>query len=188
MRKTIHAGIGVALLLSVLLSSCTSYGIYARDLTAGKNLFETGRYGEAQRYFEDAALRNIDGAAFTYLAAVAYKQNDLDRAGRLIASAEESPPDMLSSLRMYGYKALILLGSGSPRGMTALKEYIDRYNGLYPLESIKDIKDMWQSGSVDRSRLEAVMDEQIKWYEQDMELYIYNKVGFYARDGREGEN
>ncbi len=187
MRKTIHAGIGV-IFLSVLLCSCTAYGIYSRDLTAGKNLFETGRYDEAQKYFQDAARRNIDGAAFTYLAAVAYKQNDLDRAGDLIANAEQSPPDMLSSLRMYGYKALILLSSDSPRGMTALKEYIDRYNGLFPLESIKDIRDMWQSGNVDKNRLEAIMDEQIKWYEQDMELYIYNKVGFYARDGREGEN
>ncbi|MBP7526471.1 MAG: tetratricopeptide repeat protein [Syntrophorhabdaceae bacterium] len=184
MRKAVHTAIGLAL-LSLLLSSCTTYGIYAGNLRNGKTLFNEGKYTEAQRYFEEAAARSIDGAAFTYLAVIAYRQNDLHRAAGLIASAGKSPPDTITSLRMYAYKALILLGLDDPGGMKALKEYIDRYDSLYPLESIKDIKDMWRSGKIDRVFLEAIMDEQIRWYEQDMELYIYNNLGYYSRDRRE---
>jgi len=44
---------------------------------------------------------------------------------------------------------------------------------------------MWRSGKIDRVFLEAIMDEQIRWYEQDMELYIYNNLGYYSRDRRE---
>ncbi len=71
------------------------------------------------------------------------------------------------------------------RGMKHSRSISNRNDSLYPLESIKDIKDMWRSGKIDRVFLEAIMDEQIRWYEQDMELYIYNNLGYYSRDRRE---
>ncbi len=89
---------------------------------------------------------------------------------------------------MYGYKALILIGLKDPGGLAALREYTDRYDAYYPLESINDIKEMWRGASVDRPRLEAIMEEQLQLHEQDLELYIYDKVGFYSRDNREGPN
>lgn len=185
MWKTVYTGIVIGL-LSLALCACTTYQFYAGNLFAGKESFEKNRYQEAQRYFEDAARHNVDGAALTYLAVIAYKENKFDTAQRFIANAEKAPPDMLSSLRMYGYKALISLAVNQTEGMGALKEYIDRYDNLYPLESIADVKDMWRSGRVDRAGLETIIDEQIKWYEQDMELYIYSNVGFYARQSSDG--
>jgi len=186
MWKTVRAGI-VITVLSFAFCACTTYRFYAKNLFAGKELFEKGRYAEAQKHFEDAARENIDGAALTYLAFIAYKRGDIDKAQSLISGAEKASPDMLSSLRMYGYKALILLAANGPDGMAALKDYIDRYSGLYPLESIGEVKNMWTSGKVDRVRLEVLIDEQVKWYEQDIELYIYNNVGFYSRQSGDGK-
>lgn len=185
MRKTIQSGIGIVL-VTCLFCSCTTYNNYSRQLGAGKSLLSEGRYDEARRHLEDAARHNIDGAAYTYLALMAYRHNDLGSALGFIASAEKAPPDMLSSLRMYACKALILLGLKAPGGMKALQEYVDRYDGFYPLESINDIKEMLRTGTVDRERLETIMEEQLQTHEQDMELYIYSNVGFYTRDNRDG--
>jgi tetratricopeptide (TPR) repeat protein len=153
---------------------------------AGKNLISEKKYDEAARYLGQAARYNLDGAAYTYLAVAAYRQGELNRALGYIVSAEKAPPDMLTSLRMYGYKALILVRLKDPGAMKALKEYTDRYDAFYPLESINDLKTMWRTGAVDAPRLEAIIEEQLQTHEQDLELYIYNNVGFYARDNREG--
>jgi tetratricopeptide (TPR) repeat protein len=185
MRKAVHAGI-VIVLVACLFCSCTTYSIYSRDVLAGKNLISEKKYDKARSHLTEAARYNIDGAAFTYLAVAAYRQGDLEAARDYIASAEKAPPDMLTSLRMYGYKALILIGLKDPGALKALKEYTDRYDSFYPLESIKDIKTMWRTGAVDGPRLTAIIEEQLMIHEQDLELYIYNKVGFYARDNREG--
>ena len=45
---------------------------------------------------------------------------------------------------------------------------------------------MWRTGAVDLPRLEAIIEEQLQTHEEDLDLYIYNNVGFYARDNREG--
>ncbi len=105
-----------------------------------------------------------------------------ERAAVLIGQAEKSPPDRLTYLRIYGYKALILLNTDSALGMKALDDYIRRYESDFPLESIKDLRTMRESGRIDKKRLEVLIDEQVQWYEKEMELYIYNNVGFYARE------
>ncbi|HOD75190.1 MAG TPA: hypothetical protein PKJ17_04135 [Syntrophorhabdaceae bacterium] len=185
MRKAVRAGIGIVL-FACLFCSCTTYGLYSRNVMVGKNLISEKKYDEAALYLTEAAGYNVDGAAFTYLAVAAYRQGELDRALGYITSAEKSPPDMLTSLRMYGYKALILIGLKDPGAMKALKEYTDRYDSFFPLDSINDVKAMWRTGAVDLPRLEAIIEEQLQTHEEDLELYIYNNVGFYARDNREG--
>ena len=185
MRKTVHAGIGI-ILVACFVCSCTTYSIYSRNVVAGKNLVSEKKYDDAAWYLAEAARYNVDGAAFTYLAVAAYHQGELDKALGYVKSAEKSPPDILTSLRMYGYKALILIGLKDPGAMKALKEYTDRYDAFYPLESINEIKAMWRTGTVDRPRLETVIEEQLTTHEEDLDLYIYNNVGFYARDNREG--
>jgi len=185
MRKAVYAGIGIVL-VTCLFCSCTTYSLYSRNVGAGKNLISEKRYDDAVRCLTEAARYNIDGAAFTYLAVAAYRQGALDKALGYIVSAEKSPPDMLTSLRMYGYKALILIGLKDPGAMKALKEYTDNYDSFYPLESINDIKAMSRTGTVDLPRLTAIIEEQLRPHEEDLELYIYNNVGFYARDNREG--
>lgn len=181
MRKTLYPGIGIILALCTLFS-CTTYSLYSRNLLAGKNLLDQREYARAQNFFQKAAENNVDGAAYTYLAVIAYKQKDFGKAASMIESAEKRPPDMLSGLRMYGYKALILIALNDPGAMRALDDYIARYGSMYPLESINDIKSMRQSGRIDADRLEAIIDDELAWYEKDMELYIYNHVGYYSRD------
>ncbi|MBP1749756.1 MAG: hypothetical protein H6Q52_2295 [Deltaproteobacteria bacterium] len=184
MRKTVRSGIGI-IIVSLVMFSCTTYAVYSRNFLTGKNLFDAGRYDEAQKYFQDAAKARNDAAVFTYLAATEYKRGRFESALAFIGQAEKSPPDRLSYLRMYGYKALILLNTDNALGMKALDDYIKRYRSDYPLESIKNMEAMRQSGMIDRSRLEALIDDQIQWYEKEMELYIYNNVGFYSRDRSE---
>jgi len=187
MRKVIHSGIGIALaLVACLLFSCTTYNIYARQLGIGKNLLSEGKYDEARQHLSEAARYNVDGAAFTYLAVTAYRQHELGKALHYVTEAEKSPPDMLTSLRMYAYKALTLIALKDPGGMKALKDYIDQYAAFYPLESINDVKDMWRTGKVDLPRLEAIIEEELRQHEEDLELYLRNNVGFYSRDNREG--
>jgi hypothetical protein len=49
--------------------------------------------------------------------------------------------------------------------------------------SINDVKEMVRSGNVDMPRLENLIEEQISWYESDIELYMDSGVGYYdARD------
>jgi tetratricopeptide (TPR) repeat protein len=160
------------------------YAVCSRNLLTGKNLFGAGKYEEAQGSFQEAAKTCHDSAAFTYLAATAYKRGQFENARALIEQAEKSPPDTLSYLRMYGYKAFILLSLDSRLGMEALDDYIKRYEYDYPLTSIDEVKAMRRSGIIDRARLEALIEEQVSWYEKEMELYIYNRVGFYARDSK----
>lgn len=185
MRKAVQAGIGIVLVIC-LSCSCTTYSIYSRNVAAGKNLISGKNYDDATMYLRQAARYNVDGAAFTYLAVAAYRQGKPEEALGYVTSAEKSPPDMLTSLRMYAYRAIILTSLKDPGAMTALKEYTDRYDSFYPLESINEVKAMWRTGAVDLPRLEAIVEEQLQTHEQDLELYIYNNVGFYARDNREG--
>jgi tetratricopeptide (TPR) repeat protein len=184
MRKAVRSGFGL-IAGSFLLFSCTTYAEYSRKLLAGKDLFNAGRYEEAQRPLQEAARAYKDAAALTYLAATAYKRGQFESARALIEQAEKSPPDRLSYLRMYGYKALIFLGVDDTLGMLALDDYVKRYECDYPLASINAVKAMRQSGAIDRGSLEALIDEQVQWYEKEMELYIYNNVGFYARETHE---
>ena len=185
MWKTLHSGIGIIIIVSVFLLSCTTYAVYSKNFLAGKNDFNAGRYDEARKFFEDAAKVESDAAVLTYLAATAYKKGQFADAAALIGRAENSSPDTLTYLRMYGYKALILLQVDNALGMKALDDYIKRYGFDYPLDSIKEIRAMRQSGIIDKKRLEFLIDEQVEWYEKEMELYIYNNVGFYAREKSE---
>lgn len=184
MRKTVRSGFGL-IAVSFLLLSCTTYAVYSQNLLAGKDLFNAGKYEEAQKSFEEAAKAQSDAAVFTYLAATAYKKGQLENARIMIEQAEKCPLDRLSYLRMYGYKALILLSIDKAAGMKALDDYIKRYEYDYPLMSINEAKAMGRSGTIDKARLEALIDEEVQWYEKEMELYIYNNVGFYARDSKE---
>lgn len=185
MWKTLHSGIGIIIIVSVFLLSCTTYAVYSKNFLAGKDYFNAGRYDEARKFFDDAAKVESDAAVLTYLAATAYKKGQFEDAAALIGRAEKSSPDRLTYLRMYGYKALIFLQVDNTLGMKALDDYIKRYGFDYPLDSLEEIKAMKQSGVIDKERLEFLIDEEVEWYEKEMELYIYNNVGFYAREKSE---
>ena len=188
MRKTIYTGIsGIVLLF--LVSSCASfatYSAYSRDMFEGKRLFKDQEYEKAQQFFQKAVDTIKDGASLTYLAITCYKTGNLDRAEQLIKEADKLDPYNYTHynythLRTKGYKALILLKKDKNEGMAALKEYIDYYRRSDPLMTIKNVERMWRSGAIEMNTLETLIEEQVSWWENDVEQLYSTGTGFYDR-------
>jgi tetratricopeptide (TPR) repeat protein len=183
MWKTIYTGIsGIALLF--LLCSCASfatYSEYSRDMFEGKRFFKDQEYKEAQQFFQKAVDTVKDSASLTYLAITCYKTDNLNRAEQLIIEADKLDPNNYIHLRTKGYKALILLKKDKKEGMAALKEYIDYYRHSDPLMTIDKVEGMWRSGNIDMNKLEDLVEEQVSWWENDVEQYYSTGTGFYDR-------
>jgi tetratricopeptide (TPR) repeat protein len=149
----------------------------------GKDALKRGDYTGAKLSFEDAYQNDKSPDALMYLAIVEYKTNNLDSAERLIRAAETMNSGNYHYLRILGYKALIFLKKSSHQGLDALDRYVAFYALHDPLESINDVHAMARSGNIDISRLEKLIEEQVSWYESDVELYMRSGVGYYdARD------
>jgi tetratricopeptide (TPR) repeat protein len=180
MRKAVYAGI-IAVLFCLPLYSCsTTYSVYSKDIFIGKQLLKEKEYIEAEKHFQEAALKIRDSAPLTFMAIAEHKMGNLENAVKLIEEAAEEKPDLFYQLRTFGYRAIIYMKQDKAAGMAALKDYIDRYEHTYYLDTIKDLRKMANSGNVDEARMENIIDEQITWYENEMEEYLANNVGFIA--------
>jgi hypothetical protein len=182
MRKTVYAGILAALFCLPLYSCSTAYSVYSRNIFVGKQLLKEKEYTEAEKRFQEAALKIRDSVPLTFLAITEYRMGNLESAGKLIEEAAQGKSDMLYRFRTFGYRAIIHMKQNKAAGVSALKDYIDRYEHVYPLETIKELRKMVQSGNVDEMRMENIIDEQIWWYENDMEQFLANGDGFYGHD------
>jgi hypothetical protein len=110
--------------------------------------------------------------------------NDMRAAEHYIADAEKMTGKGVFELRIAGYKALIYLKEGrQDEGLKALREYVALYNYLDPLMSIREVEAMAIKGMVNLSMLEALLDEQIIWREDEIEQYEKTGTGFYGRYG-----
>ncbi|MCX5815793.1 MAG: tetratricopeptide repeat protein [Proteobacteria bacterium] len=190
MWKTICAGTVTAIIVLSFVASCTSlksYSVYSNNLFLGKKLMKEGEYKQAQEYFAGALKGEKDSTALVCLAVTCYKLNDLDNAEKFVLEAEKVDGNSVNSLRILGYKALILLKKNDPGGLKALGDYITLYGYLYPLESIEEVKMMYSRQEVDIERLDKLIEEQIKDYEQDMDMFINLKIGFYDRHSGSGD-
>jgi len=186
MKSTFHFSLLIfqCFILFFMLSACsTTYYAYSRGIFHGKESLKKGDYAEAKRDFEGAYLSEKTPDALMYLAIVDYKTNNLDSAERLIREAEIMGSGNYHYLRVLGYKALILLKKSSDQGLEALDHYIAFYALHDPLMSINDVRQMAQSGNIDMARLESLIEEQVSWFENDVELYLSTGVGYY--DGRD---
>jgi tetratricopeptide (TPR) repeat protein len=144
----------------------------------GKALFKQKEYEGAKKHFQEASENQKDSISLTYLAIVSYKMNDIENAERLIKEAEKMNGNIYY-LRTIGYKAIILLNKDKKAGLLALKDYLDYYKHCYPLMTIQEIEKMWMEGIIDIGNLETLMEEQISWYEDEMEQYLSTGTGFY---------
>jgi len=171
-------------ILFFMVSACsTTHYAYSKGMFDGKDALKRGDYIGAKRSFEDAYQNDKSPDAFMYLAIVDYKTNNLDSAERLIRAAETMNSGNYHYLRVLGYKALILLKKSRDQGLEALDHYVAFYALHDPLMSINDVHAMARSGSIDVPRLENLIEEQVSWYESDIELYMGSGVGYYdARD------
>ena len=176
--------IGMAFILLALLSCASTYSIYSRNLSQGKELMRQGKFQEARTYFVKAAESQQLPEAFAFAATASYKMNDLGSAERYIADAGNQDGKGFSELRIAGYKALIYLKEGKKvEGMKALKEYTTLYSRVYPLINIEEVEAMIKEDKVDLGRLEALLDEQITRYEDEIEQFQKTGTGFYDKGG-----
>ena len=173
---------GMAFMLLALLSCATTYSVYSRNLTQGKDLMRRGEFQEARTYFVKAAESERLPEAFAFAATASYKMNDLGSAERYIAEAEKADGRGFSELRIAGYKALILLKEGrKSEGMKALQEYTTLYSRGYPLINIEEVKVMIKEDKVDIGKLETLLDEQITRYEEEIDQFQRTRTGPYDR-------
>lgn len=148
----------------------------------GKEALNRGNYPEARHNFEEAYTQERNPDALMYLAVAEYRMNNLERAETLIRQAETMGTTDYRYLRLLGYKALILLKRNRDQGLEALGRYVSYYALCDPLTSIGEVEDMARSGKVDLQTLEVLIEEQVSWYENDVELYTSSGVGYY--DGK----
>jgi len=144
----------------------------------GKRLLARGEYREARDEFVKAAKGIRDAAPLAFAAAASYKAHDLTGAQQLLKEAESLPPDA-SFLRIEGYKSLVLFAQGQKEeGLEALREYIDFYDTLFPLDSINEVEAMAETGQVDLAALEELLDRQITTYEEKVQQFMTTGAGF----------
>ncbi|MDD5009347.1 MAG: tetratricopeptide repeat protein [Syntrophorhabdaceae bacterium] len=185
MRKTIYTGITIISLL-LFVGACatlTQYQIYSYDMLFGKDFLKDKKYTDARKYFQDASALYKDSAALTYLAVVEYKMGNTEGALKHLQEAEKAGTDQVLYLRILGYKTLMLFKTDREKGTAALRDYVNYYQHQYPLMSIKDVREMLQTGQVDTKRLEELIDEQVSTYEQEIDQFLSDGTGFYDRHG-----
>jgi len=174
--------VGTILVLSVALFQCsTASSTYRSYMFEGKNFLGEGDYKEAEQDFVKASQVAPDAGSYAFAATASYKFKDYPAAERFIQEAERRGNRSYAYLRIAGYRALILLAEGKQKeGLDALHEYLAAYAMVYPLPSIADVERMWRRGPVDLPRLEALLDQQITTYENDLEQYWTEGTGSYG--------
>jgi hypothetical protein len=171
----------MAFALSLLLSCASSYDVYRHNLVQGKQHMRYGEFHEAQTYFVKASESERLPEALAFAAMASYKMNDMEGAERFITEAEKSDGRGFSQLRIAGYKALIYLREGKKsEGMKALQEYATMYSHLYPLTTIEEVQAMVKTDKIDLEKLELLLDQQITWYEDEVEQFQKTRTGYYG--------
>lgn len=162
--------------LTVACSSTRTYGVYERDIIAGKQLLRMGDYTEARSDFLKAAESEKRPEALALAATASYRLNDFPAVTQYLAEAERAGKLDFSYFRIMGYRALVLLQEGKKEeGLRTLGEYIQAYKKAFDSDTVSDVEFMWKKGTVDLPRLEKLIDHQVTEYENAMDQY--NKTG-----------
>ena len=188
-RKAVFAGCVVVvfglLVLPVLTSCTTPFSAYSRYMFEGRKYWDVKEYEPARKSFVSAYQAQKEVAALAWAATTSYWLNDLASAERYIQEAETMPTlkTSVSWFRVTGYKALILLKQGKKaEGFDVLKQYIYAYSYTYPSTNLPLIDLMVRKGEADIPRLQAMLEEDIYAYEEEMGLFISSGVGYYNRN------
>jgi tetratricopeptide (TPR) repeat protein len=181
MREALRPGIigGVGLLL--LLSSCATYNVYYTGLFEGRRFLDNGQYDKALAQFQAAGTTYRDGEVFAFLATARYRTGDFAAAITDAGASLAIEPNGFYTLRALGYRALALLRLQKPEAGAAVGDYLRRYRLSYPLTSIEEIEIMVEKKEMELPRLESLIDEQVRWYEGEVEQYLSTRTGFYDR-------
>jgi uncharacterized protein HemY len=146
----------------------------------GRRLLDRGEYAQARDEFVKAARTMPDSYSNAFAATASYKLNDMASAERFIQEAATLNGRGYSYLRILAYRALILLKEGRKEGFDALRDYLAIYQNEYPLTSILKVEAMVRTGNVNLSLLEALLDEQLRTYESDIDQFLSSGTGWYG--------
>ena len=179
MRKILSI---VLLAFSATLLNCsTPYYMYKQEMFQGTRLLNRGEYAQARDEFVKAARTIPDGYSNAFAATASYKLNDMASAERFIQEAAKLDGRGYSYLRILAYRALILLKEGSQKeGFDALRDYFAAYRNNYPLTSILQVEAMVRTENVNLPLLEALLDDQLRTYESDIEQFLSSGTGWYG--------
>jgi tetratricopeptide (TPR) repeat protein len=181
MREALRPGIIGILGLLLLLSSCATHSVYYSGLFEGKRFLQRGQYDKALAQFKAAEADHRDGENLAFLATADYKTGDFQAALINAGASLAIDPHGYHTLRALGYRALALFRLGQPEAREAIEGYLALYRLSYPLTSIEDIGIMMERKQFNLPRLERLIDEQVEWYEGEVEQYLSTGTGFYDR-------
>ena len=174
-----------------LLSCSTPYSVYTTDMFMGKKYLDETDYVQAKECFTKAFQADKNAAAAAFAATASYKLGDLPAAQRFIEEAEQLGGGhsfdgrYYPYLRIVGYKALILLKEQNEEiGVPTLSQYLQAYKYVHSGPNVVGIEVMLRKKQFDLARLEAVIDEQVTGYENDMDQFLRTGTGYYDRATR----
>jgi tetratricopeptide (TPR) repeat protein len=181
MRETLRPGFIGILGLLLLLSSCATHSVYYTGLFEGKRFLQSGQYDKALARFKAAEADHRDGESLAFLATALYKTGDFQTALAVTGASLTIDPYGFYALRALGYRALALFRLANPEASKALEGYLNLYRLRFPLTSIEEIGIMMERKQFDLPKLERLIDEQVQWYEGEVDQYLNSKTGFYDR-------
>jgi tetratricopeptide (TPR) repeat protein len=150
-----------------------------KNMFAGKQFLREGEYSDAAKAFQQAYEIGGDPSALIFMAVAQYKLGDFNGSEKSIEEAEKRYPDGMYTLRLLGYKSLVLLKKNKTRAPEALETYTDRYSRLYPDATIEDLRRMAKGREIDEQRTEKLIDAQVSRYEEDMDQFLTTGTGYF---------
>ena len=174
----------VTLVCALALLGCsTAYHTYRWDIDAGKRMLDAGDYSQAREDFIGAAKAEpAESASYALAATASYKMNDLEGAQGFIDEAQKLDGKSDFYPRILAYKTLVLLKEGRrEEGLEALHAYHDRYKSYYPMKNYEQVEKVLRTGKVDLTRLERLLDGDVRQYESDMAQWYGEGTGYFAQ-------
>lgn len=192
-RKALYVRCLVVVVALLGLTSCTTpFSKYSQYMFAGHRYWDVRDYQPARTSYVSAYETQKEVEALAWAATTSYWLNDLASAERYIQEAETMPGLKASVcwFRVKGYKALVLLRQEKKaEGFAVLKEYVYSYGHTYTSTNLPLIDLMVRKGEADIPRLQALLEEDIYRYEDEMGLFTSTAVGYWGRNpGATGGN
>jgi tetratricopeptide (TPR) repeat protein len=176
-----------------LLSCSTPSSIYLDNMFWGKKALDETDYQQAKDCFMKAAEAYRNASALAFAATASYKLGDLSGAEQTIGEAERLDRGhtfdgrYFPSVRIMGYKALILLTEErEDEGIESLSQYLEMYKHIHSGSTVREIEVMVRKRQFNLARLEVLIDDEVKWYEDDVDQYLRTGTGYYDRASRGG--
>ncbi len=170
----------VFLSLPVFVSCSTQYGAYSKEIYTGKKLLEEKEYEKSKELFSQASRDQRNSTSLAMLGTTYYKMGDIANAESSIKEAEKIDKNSESYMRILGYKSLILLKQGDPDGYKALRQYADYVKNLNLPFEMHDILSMIAKQTADMAILDATIEKQIIWYENEMDNWNSGVPSYFS--------